>query len=211
MAFLGKNGVLTDIGTLGGDFSSAKWVNESGEAVGYASTEEGLIKAFRWKNGHMRQLATVGNDPCSAAWNINEAGQIVGNSAPECDFSLERAFLWERGQIFDLNTFVPADSDLYLFEADFINDRGDITGPAVLPNGDVHQYLLVRCGVTDFDACTESDEHRAKFERNTTSKAYVSMNGSIKMMRGDYVSLIRGRLRRMRSQSSETENRRGVQ
>jgi probable HAF family extracellular repeat protein len=45
--FSWKDGVLTDIGTLGGDFSTAKWVNESGEVVGYATTKNGLKKAFR--------------------------------------------------------------------------------------------------------------------------------------------------------------------
>jgi probable HAF family extracellular repeat protein len=201
--FSWKNGVLTDIGTLGGNFSTAKWVNESGEVVGYATNEAGLIRAFRWKHGYMRDLGAVDSDPCSTAWSVNEAGQIVGNSAPECDFSLERAFLWEKGQIFNLNTFVPAGWDLYLFEADFINDRGDITGPAVLPNGDKHQYLLLRCGANDFEGCTEPNKHGATSVRNNDFKRPTNHQGNNRLLDSGYVSRIRDRLQRIRSQSSE--------
>jgi probable HAF family extracellular repeat protein len=185
--FSWRGGVLTDLGTLGGTFSTAKWVNESGEVVGFASTAEGTFRAFRWKNGHMRNLGSIENDLCSVAWSINEAGQIVGGSDPQCDFSAERASLWENGHVFDLNAFVPSDSTLYLLEADFINDRGDITGPALLPNGDVHQYLLLRCSARDFDGCKESDKRGATFAQNTTLKHHVSMERS-KIMDGHYVS-----------------------
>jgi probable HAF family extracellular repeat protein len=190
--FSWKDGVLTDIGTLGGDFSTAKWVNEAGQVVGFATTENGLKKAFRWREGHMKDLGSVDGDLCSAAWSINEAGQIIGNSAPECHFSTQvRAFLWERGQVFDLNTFVPADSDLYLFEADFINDRGDITGPAFLPSGEVHQYLLVRCGANNLEGCRESDEHATRLVRNTPSRTQTYQKSTLKRFDRDYVSRIR--------------------
>jgi probable HAF family extracellular repeat protein len=193
--FSWKEGLLADIGTLGGDFSTAKWVNEFGEAVGAASIVKGQffpIRAFAWKNGKMKDLGTVEGDLCSIAWSINEAAQIVGNSAPECNFSAggERAFLWERGHIFDLNAFVPADSDLYLFETDFINDRGDITGPALLPNGDVHQYLLLRC-FEDTKDCRVGARHGPPRTRNSSvvannarmdvtalGKEYIRRNGS---------------------------------
>jgi probable HAF family extracellular repeat protein len=162
--FSWENGVLTDLGTLGGTFSTAKWVNEAGEIVGWANTlKDQHFHAFSWKNGRMKDLGTVDGDLCSVAWSINELGQIVGNSAPECHFHPGgvRAFLWERGQIFDLNSFVPADSDLYLFEADFINDRGDITGPAFLPSGELHQYLLLRCSANDGEGCVHFGERGA--------------------------------------------------
>lgn len=188
--FSWRDGILTDIGTLGGAFSTAKWVNEAGEVVGYASNEKGQNRAFRWKNGKMHDLGTVDTDVCSAAWSINEAGQIVGNSAPTCSFAEERAFLWEKGQIFDLNTFVPLASDLYLVEADFINDRGDITGSAVLPGGDVHQYLLLRCGPSDDSEarsglCMEAEQNSAL--RVAPAYARVKVN----RLDRDYASRIR--------------------
>ena len=199
--FSWKAGVLTDVGTLGGDFSTAKWVNESGEVVGFASTEAGFIKAFRWKNGRISDLGAVDGDLCSAAWSINEAGQIVGNSAPGCHFSTqERAFLWERGQVFDLNAFVPADSDLYLFEADFINDRGDITGPAFLPSGEVHQYLLLRCGANNLEGCRESDKPVTRPVRDRPSRTQTyrksTYRGSIGILSPAFVTDCKSRVAR---------------
>ena len=195
--FSWKRGVLTDLGTLGGDFSSAKWVNEAGEVVGVAKNEKGLKKAFRWKDGKMLDLGTVDTDLCSVAWSINEAGQIVGNSAHTCDFAEERAFLWEKGQIFDLNAFVPTASDLYLVEADFINDRGDITGPAVLPGGDVHQYLLLRCSPDDDSEgrvgfCMEAEQDSA----SRVAPAYA--RAKVNRLDRDYASRIRSGLRNQR-------------
>jgi probable HAF family extracellular repeat protein len=195
--FSWKRGTLTDLGTLGGDFSTAKWVNETGEVVGFATNEKGLTKAFRWKAGKMRDLGAVGTDTCSAAWSINDAGQIVGNSARTCSFAEKRAFLWEKGQIFDLNAFVPPGSDLYLLEADFINDKGDITGPAVLPSGDIHQYLLLRCRTDENSeargaSCMEAEQNSAS--RLAPAYPRVKVNGVDR----DYISRMRSRPRNRR-------------
>lgn len=45
----------------------------------------------------------------------------------------------------DLNTLIPPDSSMHLSWAVYINDRGEITGYGVLPNGDVHTFLLIPC------------------------------------------------------------------
>jgi hypothetical protein len=64
---------------------------------------------------------------------------------PECTDPVEHAVLWEKGEILDLNNFVPPGSDLILAEAVFINDRGEIVSFGVLANGDVHAFLLIPC------------------------------------------------------------------
>jgi hypothetical protein len=89
-------------------------------------------------------------------------------------------------------SFVPVDSDLYLFGADFINDRGDITGPAVLPTGDVHQYLLLRCDEKEFEGCRESDKD------GITPVMSAKMNRE--KIDGNYVSHIRQRLQKLKAQ-----------
>jgi hypothetical protein len=43
----------------------------------------------------------------------------------------------------DLNTLVPPGSKMHLVEAEYINDRGEIAGFGVLPNGDGHAFLLI--------------------------------------------------------------------
>jgi probable HAF family extracellular repeat protein len=56
------------------------------------------------------------------------------------------AFLWENGgPMVDLNTLIPPNSALELFIGSSINDRGEITGQALLANGDEHVFVLIPC------------------------------------------------------------------
>jgi len=148
---------LIDLGTFGGDHANANSLNNKGEVVGQSSyaascpnPEAGQIThAYLWRNGIKTDLGTFpGIDPLnesSTAWWINSKTQIVGIAAT-CDFSVFGAFLWEKGSMVDLNTLIPADSPLRLFLGTYIDDRGEITGFGVLPNGDQHAFLLIPCG-----------------------------------------------------------------
>jgi probable HAF family extracellular repeat protein len=146
--FLWDRGVLTDLGTLGGDNGQANSVSDAGEIVGKADLPGPLPQthdAFLWKNGVMTDLGTQDGDPCSNALNINSKGQIVGGSS-DC-FGFRHAFLWEHGgPMIDLNTLVAPSSGLTLTQAGYINDRGEIAGAGVLPDGDTHAFLLIPCG-----------------------------------------------------------------
>ena len=57
----------------------------------------------------------------------------------------------------DLNAFVPPGSDLTLVDGGFINDRGEIAGVAVRPDGSTHAVLLVPCGEGS-DGCMDAAE-----------------------------------------------------
>lgn len=145
LGFLWSQGILTPIPPLGGTFSVAISMNEAGAVVGFAAypgDQNG--DAFLWKNDVITDLGRFGNDQCSVSMSINGQEQIVGVST-DC-FETERAVLWEKREpIVDLNTLIPSNSGLYLHEADFINDRGEITGQAILSNGDQHVFLLIPC------------------------------------------------------------------
>ncbi len=144
-AFLWDQGVLTDLGTLGGDFSIPNWINDTGEVVGVASNQnEQAVFAFVWKKGVMTNLGTLKGDCFSQAFALNSAGHVVGQSI-SCDGNTARAVLWERGEIFDLNVFVPPGSELQLTDPKMINDAGKIVLSGILSNGDVHSVLLVPC------------------------------------------------------------------
>lgn len=149
---------MKDLGTLGGDCGTALAINDADEVVGGADLPspcdqqiDEITHAFLWKPGmkKMKDLGTVGGDTCSGANAINSRGQVVGNSG-NCDFSTQHAFLWENGQIIDLNTLIPRRSPLYLTQAFAINDRGEIAGIGK-PHGcsfdDIcgHAFVLIPC------------------------------------------------------------------
>jgi hypothetical protein len=68
----------------------------------------------------------------------------VGQSIT-CDFSGFRAFLWENGDMLDLNQFVPVGTEITLTEVEQINDRGEMFGIGTLSNGEDRAFLLIPC------------------------------------------------------------------
>jgi probable HAF family extracellular repeat protein len=139
-----KQSGLMNLGELpGGLYSGAQWINEAGEVVG-GSDGGTFFHATLWKNGAVIDLGTVYGETCSEANSINSAGQIVGFASADC-FSEDHAFLAEHGSIIDVNTLVVGGSGVTALNAFDINDRGEIAGFGVLPNGNARAVLLVPC------------------------------------------------------------------
>jgi probable HAF family extracellular repeat protein len=116
--------------------------------VGWAfNLNNQAVFAFVWKHDVMTSLGTVDGDQCSVADAINSKGQVVGESSPSCFSQPEaHAFLWENGgPAVDLNALIPAGSAMELQHPVAINDRGEIDGDGILPNGDKHAFLLIPC------------------------------------------------------------------
>jgi probable HAF family extracellular repeat protein len=145
--FLWDNGILRDLGTLGGTYGNASLLNDPGDIAGVAQLPgDELHHAFFWRKGVMSDLGTIGDDPCSVAHGMNIGGQVVGTST-DCFGTELHGFVWQPGgSMIDLNSFVPPDSDLIVVDGETINDRGEIAGDGLLPNGDFHAVLLIPCG-----------------------------------------------------------------
>jgi len=137
--------IITDLGTLGGTFSSAVAANNSGVIAG-SSTPAGdvVAHAILWRKGTITDLGTLGGPNSFApegASPINERGAIAGLSATStvdpyaevfCDGMgypiapyLCRPFLWLRGVMTELPTLGGNNA-----AASAINNRGEVTGVA---------------------------------------------------------------------------------
>jgi probable HAF family extracellular repeat protein len=120
-AFLWSNGVMTDLGTLGGSVSMAYSINDSGVVVGEAATSSGEMHAFVWQNGVMKDLGVAGET--SAARGINSKGDIVGVAYAKNVRG--GAVLWTGGQRQSLGDLGPSGSGSTAIS---INDKGQIAG-----------------------------------------------------------------------------------
>jgi probable HAF family extracellular repeat protein len=133
-AFLWDDGIMRDLGTLGGKCSAAVAVTESGQVVGRSQTGAGATHAFLWQNGKMRDLAPLSWKHGVPLLAINDRGQVVGGTGTRTGAT--HAFLWEEGKLRDLGTLGGKDS-----AAVAIDDRGRIIGWSMTRSHARHAFL----------------------------------------------------------------------
>jgi len=163
----GKDGSITDLGTLGGNQSNAFAVNNRGQVAGAAlntipdpytanfiigSSGTTQAHAFRWtKSQGMQDLGTLGGAD-SAAFYINDRGQIAGFSFtdstvnPATGLPTLHPFLWENGKMTDLGTLGGTFAGPFTVESvGGLNNRGEVVGTSNLA-GDVivHPFLWTK-------------------------------------------------------------------
>src|SRR5262249_14148459 len=85
-------GPIVDLGTLGGEQSSAIAINNRGQVIGTSETADGQTHAFFWQHGRMTDLGTVGPWNVCFPYDINERAQVVGSCSANEETA--HAVLW---------------------------------------------------------------------------------------------------------------------
>jgi probable HAF family extracellular repeat protein len=150
-ALLWDKNKIINLGNLGAElWITPMAINEHSEVVGFGATSEddldgNFLRAFFWspKDG-MKQIdpLPVAGHVFSQATGVNERSQVVGSS---CTINGDcRAFIWENGNLVDLNDRLAAGFNGVLVNAQDVNDRGEITGRAFDPvSGELKAFIAV--------------------------------------------------------------------
>ena len=143
-AFVYKGTSLTDLGTLGGDFSEGKGINNRGEIVGGSNlTTGGPLHLFLFDHGKMGDLGTLkGNSTEGSA--INDQDQIIGSavSTPQI------GFLFSNGNFHRIPAF---NGGTYSLPAG-INNGGTVVGTSdVFGGGPTRAFLYTDGDLIDLN------------------------------------------------------------
>lgn len=115
-AYIWLDGVIEELGTLGGAASTAYAIDDLGHVVGEAHTAAGHTHAFFYRPGRMRDLGTLGGN-WSAAYALGHSRQVVGCSTLAGE-ATTRAFLHQDGVMSELPSLGGAYSCAYAINRD---------------------------------------------------------------------------------------------
>ena len=146
-AVMWKNNTAFVLQDLGGTRSNVAYViNNRGQIAGKVRSADGTtyVAALWQPDGTLTNLGILPGDHAAFATGINNRGQVVGNDF-DSSFNWSHGFIWQNDVMTDLNTLIPADSNLFVISASNINDRGQISGMATVltgpHTGNIHAYL----------------------------------------------------------------------
>jgi probable HAF family extracellular repeat protein len=142
-----ENGIVSPLLDLGTG-AIAQGINNRGQIVGQVGSPDGTtFYAAVWQNGAdgaVTNLLTPPGDAAAFASGINDRGQVVGSSL-DSNFNWSHGFIWQDNVMTDLNTLFPASSNLFPVMANKINERGQISGMAIVLSGpdagNIHAFL----------------------------------------------------------------------
>jgi len=126
-AVMWENGLITDLGTLGGSNGAAYSVNARAWRAEFATLVSGEQRAALYAEGDVVDLGTLGGSFSQCLLGTNDRGQFVGSSTIAGDLEFH-AFVTVDDVMTDLNPQIPVDSGWLLEYAYGFNERGQIVG-----------------------------------------------------------------------------------
>ncbi len=119
--------------------------NNRGQIVGFVGApDSGIPNAALWQNDALTNLGLLPEDFGGIASGINDKGQVVGSNF-DSQFNWAHAFIWQNNVMTDLNALIPANSNLRAVMANKINERGQISGMAIVRSGpdegNIHAFI----------------------------------------------------------------------
>jgi probable HAF family extracellular repeat protein len=134
---------IVDLGTLGGEYSQAYAMNERGDVVGVSNATPGVedLHPVLWRDGSIIDLGVVGRLGTGAR-AVNNRGQVAGCIVGGEAF-LVQAFVWEDGRL---------TMQLGNYCATAINEKGQVVGGQITPDGRSRAFLWQEGTVTDIGA-----------------------------------------------------------
>ena len=125
---------LEDLGTGAGAIAYGN--NNRGQIVGSVFVTPGGAVRYGalWQNGVLTNIGTLPGTMSAIATGINDRGQVVG-SAWDSNFNWSHAFIYQDGVMTALDTLFPESSNLFPTMANKINERGQISGMALVHSG----------------------------------------------------------------------------
>jgi probable HAF family extracellular repeat protein len=149
-AFLDESGVLTDLGSFGGN-SLANRMNDHRQVVGVSFTTTGYPHAFLWENGVMTDLhdPTQISGSSSEALDVDRTGRCCGQAEyvdPVTGVTTPAAVLFDHGIVTDLGASVAQET-----VAAGMNAFGEVVGWRVDPVAGDKAVLFQGGAVVDLD------------------------------------------------------------
>jgi probable HAF family extracellular repeat protein len=150
---------MTDLGTLGGDYSFAYGINDAGQVVGWSVTLGSHHGFITGPNGvGMTDLGTLGGvRGASQAYDINNAGQVVGGSLISDGlhgFTGLHGFITGPDGVgmTDLNSLASLPIGYVIGNAIGINNAGQVLVTASIPEPETYALMLAGLGLIGFVA-----------------------------------------------------------
>ncbi len=135
--FLYNDGMMTSLGTLGGNSGIGNGINASGQVAGYSQNASQTYRAFLSTGTTLSDIGDLGGGS-AVAYALNDLGQVVGSAVTANGEN--HPFLYTDGKMIDLGTLGSGNNDWWN-SAQGINNSGVVTGTSYDAKGNFFGFV----------------------------------------------------------------------